>query len=79
LTCQDLAAKACGVHKSSVSQISTDIRKSTAQRDQLHHPERKSACQKATNLYNFCKDVHRIVLGFYDRRISISEKIINNI
>jgi hypothetical protein len=69
LKCQDLTAKAFFVHKSSVSQIFRDGKKSSAQGDPVFVSTRKkiNMPKKVTNLDNFPKDVvHRTVLVFSD-------------
>jgi hypothetical protein len=68
--CQDLTAEECGIHKSSVSRICRDAKKSSAQGDPVFVSPRKkiNMQKKVTNLEDFNKDVvRRTVLDFYDR------------
>jgi hypothetical protein len=67
--CQDLTAKAYGVHKSTVSKICGDAKKFSSQGDPVFVSPRKkiNMPKEVTNLDNFNKDVRRTVLDFYDR------------
>jgi hypothetical protein len=68
--CQDPTAEACGVHKSSVSRICRDAKKSNAEGDTVFcvTQKEKQHAKKVTNLDDFSKDVlRRTMLDLYDR------------